>query len=105
MDKVLSSLRSGMTIKDACKAAGYSTYQVYKRRQKDPAFSKRFEECRNPKPKPTADMHITLKTRRKKKTPAVLAYWEAWEDAAVAGTLVKRIPAMGRAYRKAKAAA
>ncbi len=100
MDKVLSNLRKGMTIKEACRHAGFSTHQVYLRRKKDPTYSTAFEAARNPKLKPTPDMHITLRTKKLKPTKETDAYWQAWDDAAIAGTLVERYPPLVLGFKR-----
>ena len=102
MDKVLGFLRQGMNLTAACRAAGVTRHKIWHLRQRDPHFAAAVKKLMSGV-KPLGPSHITLRSKRVTPTPEVQAYWDAWDDAVVAGTIVKRLPEIQATYMEATA--
>ena len=94
MTTVLQALRQGMTLKDACREAGTTKNKVAWRRRKDLEYDAKIKEILNGQGrKPIPEQHITLKSKKQVQSQATKGYWEAWDDAALEGTLAEDYPA------------
>ncbi len=95
-------MRQGMNLTAACRAAGVTRHRVWHRRQRDTGFGAAVKKLMAGV-KPVGPSHITLRSKKVEPTPEVLAYWDAWDDAVVCGTLVKRLPSIQATYKEATA--